>query len=208
MTASAPYRLDRALFNQPTLHVARQLLGKFIVRHHQGRQLTAMITELEAYKGPRDRAAHTHGGRRTARVEPLYGDGGTIYVYLIYGMHWMLNFSTAGAGTPEGVLIRAVLADPGGAATPIIGPGKVCQYLCIDKTLSGGDATVSPALWLEDRGVHIPARRIQRGPRVGVDYAGPYWAARPWRFWIDDEAGGSGVLRRLQATVPPDDLPW
>ncbi len=69
-----------------------------------------MITETEAYKGPRDRASHAFGGRRTARVEPLYADGGTTYVYLVYGMHWLLNFSTAGAGNPEGVLIRGILA--------------------------------------------------------------------------------------------------
>src|SRR3569623_3224036 len=203
MSAHTSSRLGSDSCNRPTVHVSRNLLGKFSVRREQDWRMSAMIAEVEAYKGPRDRAAHTHGGRRTARGEPLYGDGGTVDGYLIYGMHWMLIFSTAGAGTPEGVLIRAVRADPGGAATPIIGPGRVCQYLCIDKTLSGGDATVSPALWLEDRGVHIPARRIQRGPRVGVDYAGPYWAARPWRFWIDDEAGGRGVLRRLKPTVPP-----
>ena len=105
-----------------------------------------MITELEAYKGPRDRAAHTDGGRRTARVEPLFGDGGTVYVYLIYGTHSMLNFSTPCAGTPEGVVIRAVRSDPGVTATPIFGPGMVCRYVCIVKTLSGGYATASPPL--------------------------------------------------------------
>ena len=144
-----------------------------------------MITEVEAYKGPRDRAAHTHAGRRTPRVEPLYGDGGTVYVYLVYGMHWLLNFSTAGHGIPEGVLIRAVLVDPAGDATSLVGPGRVCRYLKIDKRLDRADAASSRQLWLEDRGIRIPASRIRNGPRVGIDYAGPYWAARPWRYWID-----------------------
>jgi DNA-3-methyladenine glycosylase len=144
-----------------------------------------MITEVEAYKGPQDRACHTYGGRRTPRVEPLYGEGGTVYVYLVYGMHWLLNFSTAGDGKPEGVLIRGILADPAGKRQVVVGPGKVSRYLRIDKRLDGADATDSKQMWLEDRGVRIPARSVRRGPRVGVDFAGPYWAARPWRFWIN-----------------------
>src|SRR5262245_9263334 len=90
-----PRRLARADFNRPTLEVARGLIGKFIVHRVGRRNLAAMIVEAEAYKGPRDLAAHSAKGRRTARVEPLYGDGGTVYVYFIYGMHWMLNFATA-----------------------------------------------------------------------------------------------------------------
>jgi DNA-3-methyladenine glycosylase len=176
-------RIGRDIFNRPTLTVAPNLLGKFIVRRHKGRQWAAMITEIEAYKGPRDAAAHTYGGRRTARVEPLYADGGTAYVYLIYGMHWMLNFSTVGADVPEGVLIRGVL--PEDSAKAILGPGRVCKYLAIDKSLSGVDAIGAKHLWLEDRGIVVPKGRITRGPRVGIDYAGPYWAARPWRFSID-----------------------
>ena len=180
-------RLGRGDFNRPTLEVARDLIGKFIVRAHRWREVAAMITEVEAYKGPRDRAAHTYGGRRTARVEPLYGDGGTVYVYLVYGMHWLLNFSTAGQGIPEGVLVRAIVADTRGKPMPIVGPGKLTRYLGIDKKLDRTDATCSNQLWVEDRGVRIPAGRLQSGPRVGVDYAGPYWAARPWRFWIEVE---------------------
>lgn len=144
-----------------------------------------MITETEAYKGPEDAASHAYGGRRTPRVEPLYRDGGTVYVYLVYGMHWLLNFSTAGEGNPEGVLIRAIVGDNGDV---VVGPGRVTRYLGIDKTLDGADATTSKDVWLEDRGIRMPARRIMTGPRVGVDYAGPYWAARPWRFWVDGES--------------------
>lgn len=186
-TLAAHQRIARDTFNRPTLTVAPNLLGKFIVRRHEGKQWAAMITEIEAYKGPRDAAAHTHGGRRTVRVEPLYADGGTAYVYLIYGMHWMLNFSTAGAEIPEGVLIRGVLPEESSKA--ILGPGRVCKHLAIDKSLSGVDAITSAHLWLEDRGIVVPVSRIVRGPRVGIDYAGPYWAARPWRFSIDASAG-------------------
>jgi DNA-3-methyladenine glycosylase len=185
--AHAPRRLDREAFNRPTLAVARDLLGKVIVRSSGGASRCAMITEVEAYKGPRDLASHASRGRRTRRNEPLWRDGGTVYVYLVYGMHWLLNFSTAGRGKPEGVLIRAVLADPAGGRRPVVGPGKVTRYLGIDKGLDGADATRSPRLWVEDRGVRVPGRRVRRGPRVGVDYAGPYWAARPWRFWMDAE---------------------
>jgi DNA-3-methyladenine glycosylase len=144
-----------------------------------------MITEVEAYKGPKDLASHARDGRRTARVEPLYGEGGTVYVYFVYGMHWLLNFSTAGREKPEGVLIRGVLADRDGERTRVVGPGRVTRFLGIDKKLDGADVTRSKQLWLEDRGVRIPARHRKRGPRVGVDYAGPTWAAKPWRFWVD-----------------------
>jgi DNA-3-methyladenine glycosylase len=186
-------RLDRTDFTAPTLRVARDLLGKFIVHRQDGRELAAMITEVEAYKGPRDRASHAAGGRRTARVEPLYRDGGTVYVYFVYGMHWLLNFSTAGAGKPEGVLIRAVQADASDGHAVIAGPGRVTRHLAIDKRLDGADATRSKELWLEDRGVRIPGRRVRKSPRVGVDYAGPYWAARPWRYSVIEEAGSAGT---------------
>lgn len=180
-------RLDRSAYDRPTLEVARDLLGKFIVRPSRGGCLEAMITEVEAYKGPRDLASHAARGRRTPRVEPLYGAGGTVYVYLVYGLHWMLNFSTAGAGRPEGVLVRGVAAAPFEARHLLAGPGKVTRHLAIDKTLDGLDATTSDAIWLEDRGVRVPTRHIRSGPRIGVEYAGPYWAARPWRFRVDVE---------------------
>ena len=178
-------RLDRNFFNRPTLRVARELLGKFIVRGYDGCRFSAMITEVEAYKGPRDRACHAYGGRRTPRVQPLYGEGGTAYVYFVYGIHWMLNFSTAGKGKPEGVLIRGILPDVEHAKL-LAGPGRVTQYLRIDKRLDGADVTNSSEIWLEDRGLRIPAGRVNRGPRIGIDFAGPYWAARAWRFWLDD----------------------
>ena len=200
MDGATRIRLTRASFNLPTLRVARDLLGKFIVRRHRGRELAAMITEVEAYKGPRDRAAHTFGGRRTARVEPLYADGGTAYVYLVYGIHWLLNFSTAGAGTPEGVLIRGVLTIDRNKPSLISGPGRVTAYLRIDRRLDHVDTTRSAVMWLEDRGIRVPARRILAGPRVGIDYAGAYWATRRWRFWINSPAELSDAVASLCRT--------
>jgi DNA-3-methyladenine glycosylase len=182
--ATGAARLGRDAFNRPTLTVARDLLGKFIV-HRDGRQcLSAMITEVEAYKGPQDLASHARGGRRTPRVEPLYCDGGTVYVYLVYGMHWLLNFSTVGQGKPECVLVRGVLAETSGSPELVAGPGRVTRHLAIDQRLTGVDITTSDRFWLEDRGAGIPGRAVRRGPRIGIDYAGPHWAARPWRFWI------------------------
>lgn len=178
-------RLIRADFNRPTLEVAPSLIGKFIVHRLATGCLSAMITEVEAYKGPRDRAAHSAGGRRTERVEPLYGDGGTVYVYFIYGIHWMMNFATVGRDIGQGVLIRGVLADVEHEPKYLAGPGRVTTYLKVDKALRGEDSVVSNRIWVEDRGVRVPRRRILRGPRIGVDYAGPYWATRPWRFRID-----------------------
>ena len=175
-------RLTRDDFNRPTLEVARDLLGKFIVSVYRGRAIAAMIAEVEAYKGPRDRAAHTYGGRRTARVEALYGDGGVAYVYLCYGIHWMLNFSTRGHDIPEGVLIRGIIVPTRLGALLLAGPGKVTRHLKIDRRVNGIDTTASPTFWVEDRSVRFMARDITVGPRVGVDYAGPYWAGRLWRF--------------------------
>jgi DNA-3-methyladenine glycosylase len=177
-------RLGRDAFNRPTLTVARDLLGKFIVRRQGGRCRAALITEVEAYKGPRDLASHARGGRRTRRVQPLYADGGTTYVYLVYGMHWLLNFSTAGEGRPEAVLVRALLAGSAEAPQPVVGPGRVGRHLGIDQRLDGIDSTTSDRIWVEDRGAGVPAGAVRRGPRIGIDYSGAYWAARPWRFWI------------------------
>jgi len=179
-------RLLRETFNRPTLAVARDLIGKFILHRTGNRIWCGMITETEAYKGPRDRAAHSYGGRRTRRVESLYGEGGTVYVYFIYGIHWMLNLSTAGRGLPEGVLIRGIAAvDDDPTPRVLAGPGKVTRYLQVDRTLDREDSVSSDRIWLEDRGVRVPRKLIRRGPRIGVDYAGPYWAGRPWRYWIE-----------------------
>lgn len=169
-------KISRHFYNQKTLKVAKELLGKFLI-HKIGRQkLVGMITETEAYCGPNDLASHASRGR-TPRTEIMFGEAGHAYIYLIYGMYYCFNIVTERKNYPAAVLIRGVKAKEA-----INGPGKVCQYLKIDKKLNGADLTGSK-LWVEDRGVQIKKSAIKRGKRIGVDYAGRY-KDKKWRFYI------------------------
>ena len=170
--------LDRAFFNRPTITVARDLLGKFLVVKHDDTVEAHVITETEAYIGARDKASHAHRGK-TARNLPMFGPPGHWYVYFIYGMYWMLNIVTERDGNPEAVLIRGVKG--------ITGPGRLTRRLRITKQLNGRPATEATALWIEDRGEDVLPASIRKGPRVGIDYAGPYWKRRHLRFWIEHE---------------------
>ncbi len=160
--------------------VARELLGKFLVRKIGGREITAMITEIEAYRGPNDLASHASRGR-TKRTEVMFGQAGHAYVYLIYGMYYCFNIVTEAEGYPAAVLIRAI--DAPGVNGPVNGPGKLCRYFQIDKTLNNKDLTTSHRLWLEDHGIKIKPNQIKRSPRIGIDYAGKY-RNKPWRFSV------------------------
>lgn len=151
--------------------------------------IAARIVETEAYHGPYDRASHAHPGR-TPRNAPMFGAPGHAYVYLIYGMWHCLNLVTMRDGYPAAVLLRAVaLADPKAGA----GPGRLCRALDVDRKLDGVDVVDGRALWVASDGFRVPASRVARGPRVNVDYAGPTWAPRPWRFWIAGERSVSGA---------------
>lgn len=132
-----------------------------------------MIVEVEAYHGEGDRACHARAGR-TARTEVMYRAGGVWYVYLCYGVHEMLNLVVGPPDWPAAILIRGVEG--------IGGPGRVTKQLAIDRTLNGTAAAPESGLWIEDRGVRVPRSRVQATPRIGVDYAGPVWAKKPWRF--------------------------
>jgi len=169
-------RLNRAFYAQPTLKVARSLLGKYLVRKIGSKVLEGKIVETEAYIGPQDRASHAYGGKKTRRNEAEYLVGGHVYIYLVYGMYWQFNISTFKAGTPECVLIRALDSEPAS------GPGKLCRYLKLDKSFYGEDLTKSKTLWLEDRGVRLNLSQIKATKRIGIDYAGTYWANKKWRF--------------------------
>jgi DNA-3-methyladenine glycosylase len=173
-------RLTRSFYTQPTLKVAKDLLGKYIVRKIGDRKLTGKIVETEAYIGPGDKASHAYGGRITSRNWIEYLDGGYIYIYLVYGLHWQLNITTNTAGRPECVLIRAldgdILAD---------GPGKVCRYLRLNKSFYGEDLTTSRKIWVVDKGERTDASRIKAKQRIGIDYAGSYWSRRRWRFVLN-----------------------
>ncbi len=147
----------------------------------------ARIIDVEAYIGQEDKACHASKGR-TKRTEVLFGPPGQTYVYLIYGMHYLLNFVTERPEFPAAILIRGIeIVEQRGEQLPqpirIDGPGRVCRQLSIDKSLNCVDATIGQAIWVEDRGERIPPSLITALPRIGVDYAGE-WAQKPWRFCL------------------------
>ena len=189
-------KLPRDFYTRPNvLHVARDLLGKLlVVPHRNGKRVSGRIVEVEAYRGPQDRAAHSYGGRRTKRTEPMYGVGGTAYVFFVYGMYYQFNVVTNVVDAPQAVLIRAVEPVEGielmrkRRSSPTEhnltnGPGKLCIALNIDRRLDGKDL-LGNKVWLEE-GVKVPRSRIMSGPRIGIDYAAE-WKDKPWRFWIKD----------------------
>lgn len=163
-------RLLTGFFERDVLEVAPDLLGKYIARQHDGAVTLHRIVETEAYRGEEDLACHASKGR-TPRTEVMYGRGGLVYVYLIYGMYQLLNFVTAGEGAPQAVLIRGVEG-----AT---GPGRVGKLLGLDKSFYAEDLVTSTRIWVEDKSEPAPA--IATGRRVGIDYAGA-WKNKPWRF--------------------------
>ena len=159
-----------------TVALARLLLGKVLVRTTLLGRFAATIVEVEAYDGEKDLACHASKGR-TKRTEVMYQPGGRWYVYLCYGVHEMLNLVTGPADYPAAILVRGL--------DTVNGPGRITKRLGIDRKLNGVLATRTTGLHLEDHGL-APARgSIKSGPRIGVDYAGPVWAAKPWRFWIE-----------------------
>ena len=160
------------------IFLARWLLGKQLVRRFDdGRVESRMITEVEAYNGEADQACHARAGR-TKRTEPLYQAGGIWYVYLCYGIHEMLNLVVGPKDRPAALLIRGVEG--------AIGPGRVTKKFAIDRRLNAKSALdPSTGLWLEDHGVHVPRAIVRTTPRIGVDYAGPIWSQKHWRFHFD-----------------------
>jgi DNA-3-methyladenine glycosylase len=167
-----------------------------VVPTARGKRVSGIIVEAEAYRGPQDRAAHSYGGRRTKRTEPMYGIGGTAYVFFVYGMYYQFNVVTNAADAPQAVLIRALEpvegielmrkrreAQPDHNLTN--GPGKLCIALGIDRKLDGADL-LGNKVWLEEAR-KIPRSQIASGPRVGIDYA-EEWKDKPWRFWIRDNS--------------------
>lgn len=166
-------KLDRSFFCRDVLKVAPELLGKYIVIAKNGNISYSMITEVEAYKGEKDRACHAYKGR-TDRTEIMYHEGGHLYVYLIYGIHWMLNVVTGNKEEPQAVLIRGVEG--------YNGPGRVSGKLGIDRSFYGEDLILSDRIWIEEK----EKREVnyKRGPRIGIEYAGEYWKNVPWRYYI------------------------
>ncbi len=176
-------KLTRAFYTRPTLTVAKDLLGKYIVRKTGRKKLVGKIIETEAYIGPQDRASHAFRGKITLRNKAEYSAGGHIYIYLVYGMYWQLNVSTSRKGKPECVLIRA-LETLGESKDTASGPGKLCRYLKLDKSFYGEDLTKSKRVWLENKGGKVKPSQIISTKRIGIDYAGIYWSRRKWRFLL------------------------
>jgi DNA-3-methyladenine glycosylase len=164
-------RIKAGFFQQDTVTVAQKLLGQYLVRQFEdGSQKRYRITETEAYCGTNDKACHASKGR-TARTEVMFCSGGKVYVYLIYGIYWMLNFVTGNAGDGSAVLIRGLEG--------FDGPGKAARELQLDKSFYGEDLEQSDRIWLEEGAT--PAR-MEATPRIGIDYAGEPWISKPWRF--------------------------
>ena len=156
--------------------MARDLLGTaLVVRAADGSVSRHVVFETEAYLGAHDLACHGSKGM-TPRNATMFGPAGRWYVYLCYGMHWMLNIVTGAEGVPAAVLIRGVGEH--------VGPGRLTKALGIDRSFDGCAANRRCGLWFEHTGSAVPRRLVERTPRIGVGYAGA-WAAKPLRFVVD-----------------------
>lgn len=165
------HRLPPAFFQREVTEVAPELLGKILVRKFENGSVQKFtITEVEAYRGRDDKACHANKGK-TKRTEVMFREGGLVYVYLIYGMYWMLNIVTGKSNDASAVLIRGI--------EKISGPGRVGKALQLDKSFYGTELFSSDKIWIEDSGVKA---KFEAVPRVGIDYAGEPWVSIPWRF--------------------------
>lgn len=177
--------LTARFFSGTTEKLSQKLLGKILCVRHGRKILRGRIVETEAYIGVDDRACHAFGGRRTKRTESLYQPAGFSYVYLIYGMYFCFNVVTCKQENPQAVLIRALTAVDDDHLLAQ-GPGKLCQALGINKSHDQKNLLdPDSGIWLEDDGYKVSQSQIDKGPRIGVDYAG---AAAKWhlRFYIKD----------------------
>jgi DNA-3-methyladenine glycosylase len=183
-------KLPRAFYDRKTITVARDLLGKWLVRVSDGVERIGKIVETEAYLGPHDLAAHSARGL-TPRTKIMFGPPGFAYVYFIYGMYFCMNVVTEREGHASAVLLRAIepvknVQERG------CGPGLLCRAMNIDRRLNGHD------LLSDDFYIATPADveifKTVKGPRIGVDYA-KHWARRHLRFYIK----GNLCVSRIKA---------
>lgn len=165
-------RVESDFFKADALEIAPKLLGMQLVRQFDNQvQLVLDINEIEIYRGEEDLGCHASKGR-TQRTEVMYHEGGCVYVYLIYGMYWLLNITTGPANHPQAILIRGT--------QQFSGPGRIGKALQLDKTFYGEDICRSERLWIVS-GANAQ-HTFETRPRVGIDYAGEYWANVPWRY--------------------------
>jgi DNA-3-methyladenine glycosylase len=173
--------LEEDFFNRPVVEVARDLLGmNLCVRQKKDQVIKMTINETEAYDGEEDLACHASKGK-TPRNQVMYGEPGVIYLYLCYGMHWLLNIVCEKKGYPAAVLLRGTLE--------VNGPGRLTKKLGIDGQLNRKRAVYSNGLWFEQG--DLVKKEIQAGPRIGVNYAGEYWAKKHYRFWFSKPESGA-----------------
>ncbi len=166
-----PLRLKKDFYQRDALEVAPALLGKQICRYSSsGNIKNYIISEIEIYKGEDNLACHASKGR-TQRTEIMYHKGGMIYMYLIYGIHWMFNIVTGEENNPQAILVRGI--------NDIMGPGKVTKELDLDKSFYGVDLASSNKIWINNISSSI---KIYKGKRIGIDYSGNYWKNKNWRF--------------------------
>lgn len=167
-------RIDESFFQNDVLEVAPALLGQYLCKKSPGGTERFRITEVEAYRGEEDLACHACKGK-TSRTEIMYRKGGYLYVYLIYGIHWMLNIVTGEEDQPQAALIRGVEG--------ISGPGRVTRRLDIDKSCNGENLVHSEKLWLEKGNPVLVYKSLSR---IGIDYAGEPWRSILWRFTVNN----------------------
>jgi DNA-3-methyladenine glycosylase len=184
--------LPRSFYLRPTIDVARDLLGRYLVLTREGQPTRiARLVETEAYVGEHDLACHASRGK-TRRTAPMYEEPGHVYIYFIYGMYWCLNIVTEDIGTPCAVLLRA--AEPvAGLDSAANGPGKLCRAFALDGAWNREDLTCG-ALQVTF-GEPVGLKEIATSPRIGVAYAGA-WADEPLRYFV---AGSESVSHRKLA---------
>ncbi len=153
--------------------VARELLGKYLMREREEKVESYRIIETEAYEGFDDKASHAHRGQ-TPRNTPMFGKPGTIYVYFTYGLHMMLNIVCGEEGHPSAVLVRGI--------EECSGPGRLTKKLGIDKSLNAQRLSKKTGLWVEERDEFLAKIKIIKTPRIGIDSAGPVWSQKLYRF--------------------------
>lgn len=171
--------LTQAFFDRCVLNVSQDLLGKQLCRRlASGEIIKQRISEVEAYDGTEDKACHACKGK-TKRNAVMFGPAGVWYVYLCYGMHWMLNVVTGAKDYPAAVLIRGT--------HEVIGPGRLTKSLAIDNQLDGKRCSRPNGLWIEDDEYQVTAKSIARTPRIGIQYAGPVWVKKPYRFLLKND---------------------
>lgn len=189
-------KLERSFYTrQDVVQIARDLIGKYIFTHFDGQVTGGIIIETEAYEGVTDRASHAFGGRRTARTEVMFSNGGVAYIYLCYGVYSLFNIVTNKKDVPHAVLIRGIYPVEGldimkirAQKTDLVmgagsGPGKVSKLLGIHYSQTGLDL-LGDKIWLEDRGLDLDDN-ILTGKRIGVEYSGQD-AFLPYRFWVPE----------------------